>query len=479
MRILKQPKYKESQTIIIIVKDVEQFTHAVLKDAEIKFIREEAKTRNQKTFVFNRLGWYVFIYIMETKDYENIFEVSRKKGADACKQLNNYKIESTVLEADTALKDCLLPFAEGLMLANYQFLTHKTKTEDQKNSFCELILTDNDIKETDLTQLNIVVEAVYRTRNWVNEPLSHLNASKLAEEITKLGKEKGFRVEVLNRKKIESLKMGGLLAVNKGSIDPPTFSILEWKPTTPVNQKPIILVGKGVVFDTGGMNLKPGQFMNNMKMDMAGAATMVNALAAVAEAKLPVHLMALIPATDNRVNGNAYVTGDIVTMFDGTTVEVINTDAEGRMILADALSYAKKYNPELVIDAATLTGAAARAIGFHGIVAMGNDNDTLASLEKSGERTYERIAKLPFWEEYAEELKSDVADLKHLGGAEGGAIHAGKFLEHFTDYPYVHLDIAGVAFTETEKSYHGKGGTGLGVRMLFDFLKAKSISKKD
>jgi leucyl aminopeptidase len=273
--------------------------------------------------------------------------------------------------------------------------------------------------------------------------------------------------------------MGGLLAVNKGSIDPPTFSILEWKPTTPVNQKPIILVGKGVVFDTGGMNLKPGQFMNNMKMDMAGAATMVNALAAVAEAKLPVHLMALIPATDNRVNGNAYVTGDIVTMFDGTTVEVINTDAEGRMILADALSYAKKYNPELVIDAATLTGAAARAIGFHGIVAMGNDNDTLASLEKSGERTYERIAKLPFWEEYAEELKSDVADLKHLGGAEGGAIHAGKFLEHFTDYPYVHLDIAGVAFTETEKSYHGKGGTGLGVRMLFDFLKAKSISKKD
>jgi leucyl aminopeptidase len=245
---------------------------------------------------------------------------------------------------------------------------------------------------------------------------------------------------------------------------------MEWKPKNAVNEKPVVLVGKGVVFDTGGMNLKPGQYMNNMKMDMAGAATMANTLGAVTKAKLPVHVIALIPATDNRVNGNAYVTGDVVTMFDGTTVEVINTDAEGRMILADALSYAKKYDPQLVIDAATLTGSAASAIGGHGIVAMGNNEEYMELLKESGDNVYERITEMPFWEEYAEELESDIADIKHLGGAEGGAIHAGKFLEHFTDFPYLHLDIAGVAYFDKKKSYHGKGGTGYGVRLLFDFF---------
>lgn len=205
-------------------------------------------------------------------------------------------------------------------------------------------------------------------------------------------------------------------------------------------------------------------------MDMAGAATMANVVGAIAKAKLPVHVIALIPATDNRVNGNAYVTGDVITMYDGSTVEVINTDAEGRMIMADALSYAKKFEPSLVIDAATLTGSAARAIGGHGIVAMGNSEEEMAMLKESGENVYERIAEMPFWEEYAEELKSDIADVKHLGGAEGGAIHAGKFLERFTDYPYLHMDIAGVAYFSKEKSYYGKGASGYGVRLLFDFF---------
>ncbi len=216
--------------------------------------------------------------------------------------------------------------------------------------------------------------------------------------------------------------------------------------------------------------------MDNMKMDMAGGATVASAIYAIAKAELPVYVIGLIPATDNRTNGNAYVSGDVVTMYDGTRVEVLNTDAEGRMILADALSYAKKFDPEMVIDLATLTGGAARAIGKYGIVGMNSKADREFSLlRKSGEEMYERIVEFPFWKEYGEEIKSEVGDIKNLGGPEGGAITAGKFLEHFTDYPYVHLDIAGPAFVEKAYKYFPAGGTGMGVRLLFNFIKNKGL----
>ena len=194
--------------------------------------------------------------------------------------------------------------------------------------------------------------------------------------------------------------------------------------------------------------------------------------------KINIHVIGLVPATDNRPSGNAYAPGDVIRMFDGTTVEVMNTDAEGRLILADALSFAKRYNPKLVIDVATLTGSAARAIGKQGVVAMGNDKQSMEELKKSGQKVHERIAELPFWDEYKEDLKSPIADLKNIGGPEAGAITAGKFLEHFTDYPYTHLDIAGMAFMTSPFSYHGRGATGVGVRLLFDFLNAKCQWKK-
>ncbi|RLF02643.1 MAG: peptidase M17, partial [Thermoprotei archaeon] len=192
---------------------------------------------------------------------------------------------------------------------------------------------------------------------------------------------------------------------------------------------------------------------------------------ALASMQVPCHIIALVPATDNRPDGNAYAPGDVVTMYDGTTVEVLNTDAEGRMILADALAYARRFDPQLVIELSTLTGAAAVAVGKYGIVGMGTapDND-FDELQKSGERVSERIVKFPFWDEYKELLKSEIADMKNIGGREGGAITAGKFLEHFTSYPYIHLDIAGPAFVLGKNSYKGKGGTGVGVRLLYDFL---------
>jgi leucyl aminopeptidase len=307
----------------------------------------------------------------------------------------------------------------------------------------------------------------------VNEPVSHLNATQLSQHIAALAPEAGFTVQVLEKTQIESLKMGGLLAVNKGSIDPPTFTIVEYKPEKAKNKQPIVLVGKGVVYDTGGLSLKPTPAsMDVMKSDMGGAACVIGAIYLAALQKLNLHIIALVPATDNRPGGNAYAPGDVITMFDGTTVEVLNTDAEGRMILADALAYSNKYKPELVIDAATLTGAAVRAIGTRASIVMGNANDTVfAALEKAGNETHERVVRFPFWEDYGTEIKSSIADLKNLGGPNAGMITAGKFLEHFVKSPYIHIDIAGPAWLDTKENYKGTGGTGTGVRLLYNFLK--------
>ena len=288
-----------------------------------------------------------------------------------------------------------------------------------------------------------------------------------------MGKEAGFSVTVLDKEEITKMKMGGLLSVNLGSIEPPTFTIMEYKPANAVNKKPYVLVGKGVVYDTGGMSLKPTpNSMDSMKCDMAGGAAVGGAMYAIAKAKLPVHVIALVPATDNRPDGNAYVPGDVITMMSGKTVEVLNTDAEGRLILADALHHAKSLKPELVLEFSTLTGAAAAAIGQYGIVSMGKvDDATRAELEIAGNNVYERLAEFPMWDEYDDLLKSDIADLKNIGGPYGGAITAGRFLLNFTDYPYMHFDIAGPAFIKGNDSYRGKNGTGTGVRLIVEFIK--------
>lgn len=322
-----------------------------------------------------------------------------------------------------------------------------------------------------MKELEIITEAVYLCRDLVNEIPSELNAKSLAEILKQKAEEVGIRAEVMNKKKIESLKMGGLLGVNKGSTIPPTFTILEWKPFNFINEKPIILIGKGITFDSGGMNIKTGTYMENMKSDMAGAATVASVVIAAARLSLPLNVMAFVPATDNRINSDAMVSGDILTMYNGKTVEVVNTDAEGRLILADALSYANKFDPFLTITAATLTGAAARAIGKYGIVAMESHARTQFDLLKqSGEEVYERLVEFPLWEEYFDLIKSDVADIKNSGPAEAGAITAGKFLEYFTTYPFIHLDIAGTSFTNKNDGYRGIGATGIGVRLLISFL---------
>jgi leucyl aminopeptidase len=398
-------------------------------------------------------------------EHEKLRKEGNKCFLNLPKGITSVEINNVDWDASKALA-----FVEGFLLSDYRFDKYLTK----KSANAPLQVTMSGKGKEKLHEVQVVCNAVNTARNWVNEPVNALNAQGLADAFTDLGLDAGFKVEVFGEAQIESLKMGGLLAVNRGSQEPPTFSVLEYKPKEAKNAQPIVLVGKGVVFDTGGLSLKPTpNSMDMMKCDMAGGAAVGCAIYAIAKAGINVHVIGLIPATDNRPGFNAFAPGDIIKMMDGSSVEMLNSDAEGRMILADALHYAKRYQPQLVIDIATLTGSAAAAIGTFGIVGMGTaSQEQKEILNTSGLNVHERIADFPFWDEYDELLKSDIADQKNLGGPYAGAITAGKFLNKFTDYPYYHLDIAGPAFLTAKEHYKPKGGTGVGVRLLFEFLKS-------
>ncbi|MFN7912647.1 MAG: leucyl aminopeptidase family protein [Bacteroidota bacterium] len=438
------------------------------------YILEQLKKEDVKSLQYNYIGKLINILIIDTKTGEHALnEKIRKHASSFCEALNASKKSDVYIYNQTKIDDLSLAAAEGLCLSNYQFIHHKTKDKKGLNSLKSVYIANSKINNAKVDQLNYVCQATIKARDLVNEPVNVLNAIGLANAFKQMGKEAGFKVEVFNKAKIKQLKMGGLLAVNAGSVDEPTFSILEYKPAKPKNKQPYVLVGKGVVYDTGGLSLKPTpNSMDSMKCDMAGAAAVGCAMYAIAKAKLNVHVIALVPATDNRPGFNAFAPGDIITMMDGSTVEMLNSDAEGRMILADALHYAKKYKPALVMDLATLTGAAVAAIGTFAMVGMGTADESIKKkIHTAAETVNERIAEFPFWDDYNDLLKSDIADQKNIGGPYAGSITAGKFLQKFTDYPYFHLDIAGPAFLSAKDSYRGKGATGWGVRFLFDFFK--------
>lgn len=360
-------------------------------------------------------------------------------------------------------------FLEGFVLSLYRFERLKSKKEEISQS-----LWIENISEEKIQYLKDIQKHVFWVRDQVNTPLSHLSAEKFCEEISCKALSLGCESEVLGMRQIESLKMGGVLAVNKGSYDPPAVVVASWNPDNAINKKPLVFVGKGIVYDTGGLSLKSTlNSMDIMKSDMAGGAAVAGALFMIAAQKLPIHVKIIVPATDNRPGKNAIVPGDVITHHDGTTVEVMNTDAEGRLILADGISYAHKFDPEMILTMATLTGASFRATGHYASSIMGNDDEAIKNLLKSGDYTGERLSQAPFWNEYNEELKSDVADLKNVGSPLAGHITAGKFLEHFSKVPFVHVDIASSGWLDKKTNYHPKGGTGIGVRMLFNFVKSR------
>ncbi|SFE57881.1 leucyl aminopeptidase [Thermoflexibacter ruber] len=383
----------------------------------------------------------------------------------------DYVVEKAVeQEVATAVEAC----ANGAELATYQIA--KFKQEEKPAKFPQNVSFVFPTHLNSLTQQAIkrgviLASTQQKVFDLVNLPPNILNSLKLAEFAEEAGKAYNFSVKVLHLEEIKAIGLGGLLAINQGSDTPPTFIIMEYKPEKQTTKK-VGLVGKGVTFDTGGISIKPSEGMWQMKCDMAGAAAVIGAVEAAARLALPVHVIGVVPATDNMLSGKAIYPGSIIKTYSGLSVEIEDTDAEGRVILADGLAYIKKnFEPDVIIDLATLTGACVVALGYHAAGMFTNNDELAIQLSKIGEQTGEKVWRLPLWEEYDKQIKSDMADVKNLGGRPAGAVTAAKFLEKFIDkHPaWVHLDIAGVAFTDNPYS-SARSATGYGVRLLTNFL---------
>ncbi|MFA5817717.1 MAG: leucyl aminopeptidase family protein [Bacteroidales bacterium] len=480
-QIIRISQISADQSVMCILGSDQIPERLILSKSEKEFAQKQLQAKEEFVFINSYNKCTYLVRLKEGISPYKIKEELRKTSYNLRKLIKENNHSELVITSDNVYKGAIEDFAEGLLLSVYSFEKYKTKAEkgERKNYLTKLLL-HGDINDSEIKWLIDLTDAAYFTRDLINEPVNHLNATALAGEIKKIGDSAGFTVEVLTKGKIEALKMGGLLAVNKGSVDPPVFCILEWQPENCLNKKPIILVGKGIVYDTGGLNIKTGDYMAGMNGDMAGAAIVTGVLHTAAMTGIPLHIIGLIPSTDNRPGGNAYTQGDIITMYNKMTVEIGNTDAEGRLILADAISYASKYSPELIIDIATLTGSAAMTFGNQAIAVMTNANRKYINLlEECGNDVYERIAELPFWDEYGELLKSDIADLKNIGGREAGAIIAGKFLERFAEFPLIHLDIAGTEMLKKDDFYRLKNGPGSGLRLLSTFLKRFAADYSD
>ncbi|MBR1517382.1 MAG: peptidase M17 [Bacteroidales bacterium] len=450
-----------------------------LSKKEVEYLRECRKDNRECVIALDRLPFHLYVVAFDSElPAEQCQERLRRCADKVLGLMKSHKVEQVAVTGEGLIPEEMVAFVEGLVIADYSFDRYKSKTPQH----VEMLSVDSRLIDEEEWQRSLRLwNRLFWCREWVNLPVADLNAERFADELASIAADLGVACTVFDKKKIEALRMGGLLAVNKGSVDEPRFVVLEYKPSHPINSKPLALVGKGVMYDTGGLNLKPDDYMSEMKSDMAGAATMASVVFAAADNALPVHIVACLPMTDNRPGFNAYAADDILSMYDGTTVEVVNTDAEGRLILADAIAYAvATYQPELLIDMATLTGAAMRAVGPYALVAMQqNAANPLNLLKIMGAQVHERVAELPFYDDYDEMIKSEVADIKNCGEARGGAITAGRFLAHFAKQtPYIHLDIAGVAFFSKKESYYAAGATGFGLRLLYAFLQTYDMTQK-
>jgi len=406
-------------------------------------------------------------------------------NADTCRKaagrVSRYKgLTSSVstafilLEADK--ESYFQAVIEGYLLGSYKLLDYKTgENRENKNKLENITFIVDDKRfiktvKRGVERGQIIAEGQNMVRLMAFTPANYLTPTILANKAQQLAKEHKFKCRVLDKKAINSEKMGAFLAVAQGSDEPPKFIILEYNGGRE-NQKPVVLVGKGITFDSGGISLKPGLNMHEMKGDMTGSAVVLNTIVTAARLKLPLNIVGLIPTTENMPSGVAVKPGDIVTSRKGLTIEIINTDAEGRLILADALDYASKFNPQAVIDIATLTGASLYILGYSGAPILGNNKKLLKYAETASENTGEKTWSLPIWEDHREQMKSGIADLVNSGGRPAGTIAAAAFLENFIgDWPWLHIDIAYVDIEPKGLPYIPKGATGIGLRFLIDIL---------
>jgi len=361
---------------------------------------------------------------------------------------------------------------EGAMQGAWQFRALKA-AGDKKPPLKQVDLIASREERSDTERGRTIGAAIAEghrlARNLQALPGNVCTPEYLATIARQLGKGYGHRVTVLNRAQMEKEGMGSLLAVARGSLEEPRFIVLEYRGAG--RAAPIVLVGKGITFDSGGISIKPAEKMDEMKYDMSGAAAVLGTFEVLGQLKPPVNVVGLIPSTENLPSGTAIKPGDVVRSHFGKMIEIVNTDAEGRLILADALSYARRFKPACVIDAATLTGAVVVGLGNHATGLMGNDDHLLEEVRRAGELAGERCWPLPLWDEYREQNKSDIADVKNSGGRAAGTITAAWFLREFVDgFPWAHLDIAGTAYTDAEKPFLAKGPTGVGVRLFSEFI---------
>jgi len=459
---------------------------AALSGKLVKRLGEEAfKGRRRQVAILDSRGETrcprIAVFGLGKKEEFNPERV-REGVAGTVRQLRDRGVSDAALSLDVGSVpsppgDIAQAAAEGLLLGLYRYDRYKEKESEPKNelrrfTFLEAGPGRNPLTGKALESGKVISEAVLYARDLVNTPANEMTPDLLAARAGALAEDRPIEITVLEKSDLEKLNMNAFLSVAKGSEEPPKLILLEYRGGDR-KAKPVVLVGKGITFDSGGISLKPAEKMHEMKGDMAGGAAVLAALKAASDLRLALNLVAIVPAAENLPGGCATRPGDVVRSLKGKTVEIINTDAEGRLLLADTLAYAGRFDPAAVIDVATLTGACVVALGPEVAGLFGNDGDLIGRIRRASEKTGEPVWEMPLYREYRERLKSDVADLKNTGGREGGAITAALFLETFAgEIPWAHLDIAGPAFSTKDRPHIPKGGTGFSVRLLVELLRS-------
>lgn len=424
-----------------------------------RFLPESFSAKCGETFVIHTQKEYPSTYIMAlglgSKEGLNSNSV-REAAAKVVKKCSELKAESVAFDIDTDYADAVI---YGVSIANYHFDKYKNKKGHRLSA---LYLQGGDVERA-----KVIAESMKLTRNLANEPAAFATPSKLAEIAQGID---GLNTVIYDEAKIRELGMGAYLAVAQGSVQPPKFIHMKYIPQNP--KKRIAIIGKGLCFDSGGLDIKPAASMLNMKDDMSGSACVLGVMKAVAKLKPDVEVHGIIAACENMPSGSSYKPGDIVTAKNGKTIEVDNTDAEGRLTLADALCYACELGVDEVIDIATLTGACMVALGSAASGIMGNNDEFVNKIIETGKNSGEKFWALPMWQEYRDNMNSDVADMKNTGSRYGGASAAGMFLKEFVteNVKWAHLDVAGTAFLDKPQKEFSKGATGVGVRTLLNYI---------
>ena len=474
--------YKKADAELKVYGYFKDDLDALLKALEpdsARHIKPQLKDLKNGLRFLNKQGtWYSFLKLDEKQ--KTTTESFRKFGAALAKEADAVSAKNAVVLMPAAEKgtpdDAAAALTEGIVLGMYTY--DELKTSDKNNgsglkSVAVYTCGKARISQKTIDHAKLVSEATNEARRLSDAPANMMTPAIFTHIVSGKAKKEGLKVKVLDKPVLEKMGWGAFLGVARGSYEPPKVVILEYNGGK--GQKKHVIVGKGITFDSGGISIKPSSGMEEMKFDMAGAAAVAMTVILAARLKIPVNLAAVIPLTENMPGGKAQKPGDVVKTLSGKTVEIISTDAEGRLILADALNYAvKTFKPETLIDLATLTGACVVALGSEASGIMGTDDGLIDEIVDAGERSGDRLWKLPLWDDYKDLLKSDVADIKNSGSRWAGAIQGGIFLKEFVgDARWAHVDIAGTAYIERPKAYFKKGATGAGVRFLIKFFEER------